>query len=116
MSNETKHTPGPWKIKGPSIECLPHTDGGDYAILSDELIIAETFERVAAGKAEPALANARLIAAAPELLEACEKLLKRAVLGLEQSASHDGLTNCKAIGRAIGAIAKAKGGKDDSND
>jgi hypothetical protein len=52
-------------------------------------------------------ANARLIAAAPDLLEALRDLLSRA--DLDQSATHDGLENCNALARCRAAIAKATG-------
>ena len=59
--SKTKHTPGPWHNEshnhgyGPCHVCGPkHVDGGDYA----PICIANTE------------ANARLIAAAPELFEA----------------------------------------------
>jgi hypothetical protein len=52
-------------------------------------------------------ANARLIAAAPDLLEALRDLLSRAEL--DQTATHDGLENCNALARCRAAIAKATG-------
>ena len=65
---EAKHTPGPWKVDkeltSRSGEWLIAMDAGDKG---RGIAIAET--RVATG-AE--LANARLIAAAPELLEALQ--------------------------------------------
>ena len=65
---EAKHPPGPWKVDkeltSRSGEWLIAMDAGDKG---RGIAIAET--RVATG-AE--LANARLIAAAPELLEACQ--------------------------------------------
>lgn len=54
-------------------------------------------------------ANARLIAAAPDLLEALRDLLSRAASELNQTATHDGLANCDAIARCRAAIAKATG-------
>lgn len=67
---DTKHTPGPWKfdkeLTSRSGEWLIAMDAGDKG---RGIAIAET--RVATG-AE--LANARLIAAAPELLEALQRL------------------------------------------
>ena len=57
-------------------------------------------------------ANARLMAAAPELLTALEKLTALAAKQLDQSATHDGLENCKALADARKAIAKAKGGAE----
>ena len=54
-------------------------------------------------------ANARLIAAAPDLLEALRDLLSRAESELDQTATHDGLANCDALARCRAAIAKATG-------
>ena len=57
-------------------------------------------------------ANARLIAASPEMLAALEKLTALAANQLDQSATHDGLENCKALADARQAISKAKGGAE----
>ena len=54
-------------------------------------------------------ANARLIAAAPDLLTALRDLLSRAEIELDQTATHDGLANCDALARCRAAIAKATG-------
>ena len=80
---ESKHTPGPWWIKGPSpgLPTNPCDDGGDYAIYANfddprfngkPRIIAEVINKVDWGIEAPAEANAALIAAAPDLLAACE--------------------------------------------
>ena len=65
----TKHTPGPWKARtaitdqGQPLVILPH-DGN--------LVIA----RMCINKGETKMeANARLIAAAPELLKACKEFV-----------------------------------------
>lgn len=55
MSNETRHTPGPWTVHGE-----PH----DLCVRAGGSTVAEVIPR------EARAANARLIAAAPELLEA----------------------------------------------
>ena len=71
-----KHTLGPLTTKGPSVKKLPHTDGGDYAIIDSKgKIIAEAIYKVGRDDFRPALANAKLYAAAPDLLEACEAVL-----------------------------------------
>jgi hypothetical protein len=54
-------------------------------------------------------ANARLIAAAPDLLAALRDLLSRAEIELDQTATHDGIANCDALARCRAAIAKATG-------
>ena len=87
----SKHTPGPWDM-----------DEGDYGIYQIETSdqIAEVFSH---HPDEELKANARLIAAAPELLEALRELLE-----------YDGGAFCVcddpyAMDRARAAIAKAEG-------
>ena len=52
-------------------------------------------------------ANARLIAAAPDLLAALRDLLSRAEIELDQTATHDGLANCDALANCLAAIIRA---------
>lgn len=93
MSENVKHTPGPWHVKRAAVL----TDGGyDYAICSaDTEVIAEAFARTSATNWPPAEANARLIAAAPEMYEALKALLGH-------------LESWKVIETADGDIAKAR--------
>lgn len=56
---------------GPSPGGTAYDDGGDYAIIQDGGIIAEAIHRVDVDRYENARANAALIAAAPDLLDAC---------------------------------------------
>lgn len=64
MSKKSRHTPGPWYYDGPSLNT------GAHIIHVAEGEIAEAF---ASWNSETeATANARLIAAAPELLDALE--------------------------------------------
>ncbi len=92
MTNETKHTPGPWTILPGEQGRLPR-----YIISADRLpplkMICELGTK----------ANARLIAAAPELLEALTHVLPLA----EQAPGGGGY----AIDTARAAIAKATGDK-----
>jgi hypothetical protein len=74
-----EHTKAPWKVK--KSKEPDNTGGYDYAIIdSQEKIIAETFEHVGKTKngyeKRPAEANAKLISAAPELLEALKNVIK----------------------------------------
>ena len=93
-----KHTPGPWTIEDDSIEA----SGAPICVLYD----ASDFPcwDGPAGQLEAECeANARLIAAAPELLAACElaaEVLEQPESG-GQAHAHAALTV---------AIAKAKGG------
>ena len=64
----TKHTAGPWKI-------MRNVVDNDIAIIGNNYLLAEVFEKVLNDKLLRKYevgANARLIAAAPDLLAACE--------------------------------------------
>jgi len=61
-----KHTPGPWEQKHQGMLC-------QIAINSDSDTLATVY-----GESGENLANARLIAAAPELLEALEMIIAEA--------------------------------------
>lgn len=92
------HTPGPWEVKNgcnvfaPAVR-IPLTKN-DYIACTGGLSGTDTIERDAA--------NARLIAAAPDLLEAVQKLLPLA------AKSFGALTVDLDAARA--AVAKATGG------
>lgn len=90
--SERKHTPGPWRLSGhseDSPEKLSVEDGYGYFIAEVDFGLAQK-------------ANARLIAAAPELLEALESILASSDAG--NAAILDRLTS-----KARAAIAKATG-------
>lgn len=82
----TEHTPGPWKCDSSRVHTSIETNEGLHiAMVSYGNVTMEKH-----------LANARLIAAAPELLEALEYYI-------------DNGDDHKAIDKARAAIAKAKG-------
>lgn len=105
------HTPGPWTVVGLSRSiCGKSFDG----------VAREIVSRVRGGSSEAADANARLIAAAPDLLAACKELREGLAAAMRVAAEGDftdlfveamaraGVTN--GIGaRAEDAIAKAEG-------
>ena len=98
---EKKWTPGPWTVT----RARYPTDGEyDYGIGvrrdGREYCIAETFGVAGPEFLPPAEANARLIAAAPEMAEAIDLLLK-STWGTD--ASH------AALARVEAALAKARG-------
>ena len=96
------HTPGPWMVEGPSKPTADTPMGGDFAILDGGTnIIAETFRTVGVDSYRPAEANARLIAAAPELLGLLIKC-RRALSGLLDE---------KRLAEIDAAITKATGAK-----
>lgn len=99
--NQTKHEPGPWITHGDLIG----TAKCDWWHEGNELVIAKALRY---GGTRPTDANARLIAAAPELLEAC----KSAVPFLKDHVSltiHDGPSDRIALDKIEAAIAKAEG-------
>ena len=119
---ESKHTPGPWWIKGPSpgLPTNPCDDGGDYAIYANfddprfngkPRIIAEVINKVDWGIEAPAEANAALIASAPDLLAACEAINKAEERVVRENLdSVDKLDEYHAaVEMVIAAIAKARG-------
>lgn len=93
---QSKHTPGPWHInrfKGDNFRVSPHEYGCSRPYRIAELINNE--------------ANAHLIAAAPELLEALEGLVN--VVSNWEEKYGEGASNITAYFDAKKAIAKAKG-------
>ena len=65
---ETKHTPGPWKAHPIEMNC-----GTPYTPVAAKTLLAKVYSEAYGNHAESE-ANARLIAAAPELLEAAIEL------------------------------------------
>ena len=104
------HTPGPWHVNDNEPEDIRIED-------DDELIVAATWAFVAPGRDGQEIANARLIASAPDLLAA----LKAALPYLEhsvkfyryQQAGHEFWPNREEaegnITEARAACAKAEG-------
>ena len=97
--NKTKYTPGPWETGRPDMATL--VEGVD----SKWIYAGDIYIAVASGCAsenwDEVMANARLIAAAPELLAACELVLEV----LDQDSVRD--SECFWLIKR--AIAKAKG-------
>ena len=109
--NESKHTPGPWAVEHPYGEPGIYVTGANPR-LSNPLIC----KLVDQARTPEGAANARLIAAAPELLVA----LKAIKASLNQPVQHTGIRNgasCDilrgdartAVEFASAAIAKAEG-------
>lgn len=101
--SDIRYTPGPWKAFNASwSETFITAPGFDHAICC--LDINHATEESQESDSEQMAANARLIAAAPELLEALQEMLHI----MEQ---HEQLSGCEcSIGdEARSAIAKATG-------
>jgi hypothetical protein len=102
MSKESKHTPGPWRNGdvsgyGQTPGCIIADDGTKYNRMMK-------IARIESGNGQMSAQNAKLIAAAPDLLEACEKTLN-ALNNCRLSHEPEGET--EQMLRAV--IAKARG-------
>jgi hypothetical protein len=96
------YTPGPWSIAGRG-----------YTIFgSDDAVVISSFDAETDEEEERYIANARLIAAAPDLLAALEGVIEdsMALARGYAAATGDRLTDeGEGIRRARAAIAKARG-------
>jgi hypothetical protein len=102
-SKKNQPTPGPWSMDDPAENCPQHGKGGEQVFK----VVAERFGGGLVADVscwwydrETARANARLIAAAPELLEACQGLLDMIT---------DNRLHGPGVYQASDAIKKAKG-------
>lgn len=104
---KAKHTKGPWKIGGSCNRHIVAPGGMEIASCRPYYIRRPAYDE--------AVANARLIAAAPELLEALEATLKITCGacagdgGKFNYITPDGFDACLLARQAKAAIAKAKG-------
>jgi len=92
---KTTHTPGPWGLRhsGKTVVSLPHTSP------EAREVIACSIENTA---------NARLIAAAPELLDALRDAISQAKwYGPRNPDELGGKFTCEVIAKAEAAIARA---------
>ena len=112
MTN-TNHTPGPWTIAGVSLN--PHEGHVIESDSADGRTIAWTCNSLDNNGEEcisqEDIANARLIASAPELLQALENLV--ASIENVDFSSHAGVYDQIPWAQAEAAIAKAKGVTDE---
>lgn len=92
------YTPGPWRVNGPQLSgTISVTSAHDGAV-------AVMIQHEVEGRAFPTEANARLIAAAPDLLAALESVLKHF-----DPWSMPGSDGERVVIEARAAIAKARG-------
>ncbi len=96
MADTVKHTPGPWLNAGRGAGAHIHADKGEIAWLRSYMGIPD----------EEIDANAHLVAAAPDLLEALRDF---ASMKCETAGVEDLEGGCCRTCRARAAIAKAEG-------
>ena len=114
---KTQFTTGPWLVRfdedrfDSKLSVLEVVDGSDASLNhpQGELVLARVNVSAFAPHMDEPLANARLIASAPELLAALEVVLSSTC----GNVGDDGYEGCirieaKALNRAIAAISKAK--------
>ena len=104
----SEFTKGPWEVRGLSIfVSQPHPDSRHRSAVQCIANIADGWE------GERGKANARLIAAAPDLLEACKDLLGPAEEWADRLAETGNPEECRAVmdivRAAQAAIDKARG-------
>jgi hypothetical protein len=99
----TKHTPGPWNISAVKMEECRFR--GPYIDVQAKGMVSNVQPAIVAGRTEEeTIANARLIASAPDLLEA----LKQAVKIMEAEKEACGIYSANMT-LMVQAIAKAEG-------
>jgi len=103
MGMKTQHTPGPWTVVGP---CGPIKDQGDIEILGPSGITVAYTPRGHPTRSLERIANARLIAAAPEMLRILHVLLGF----VEEGDGRSPLAQIMAEARAL--LAKIEGSYD----
>lgn len=102
-----KHTPGPWGIRSRHESRMDHTTViRSVAIPGHDYIEVSRITNPSPEQDEVARANVRLIAAAPDLLEALKRLLANFSGGTE--ATHEPGCGC-VWHEAAKAIAKSEG-------
>jgi hypothetical protein len=91
----TKHTPGPWKLRlGTGVQY-------DYIIETKAGALVAAYPHYSGATKKATKANARLIAAAPEMLEALQRLYKDFPY---VNQANGGMQARAAIAKAIGAL------------
>ena len=100
----SKHTPGPWEIKYHPDPCYRYISGPQHIALAQVVWCMEDEDR-----SPECEANAHLIAAAPELLEALEKIVELNGPGRIYKLNELGMLVSTMLSIARAAIAKAKG-------
>jgi hypothetical protein len=102
-----KHTPGPWSVDGTWPELVAIYDSRAIYLAHAETGYGKDWIAENPLGTDVAQANAKLIAASPELLEACERALGHYN---QEHGNCAGCNTCNAVkGPLVKAIAKAYG-------
>jgi len=106
--SRAKHTPGPWVVDLRAQESPLIRGGDDYLDDMPQAVVAEVYPEDGDDAGRATMANARLIAAAPALLEAV-RLMQAAVREYRLLDVKKRFSLCVADAAACTAIAKAEG-------
>ena len=104
-----EHTPGPWNY-GISADKPPHY----YIHCGPEMRLQWHMDNMPGGTIQLTEANARLIAAAPDLLEACQELYRVFMEPDSQGFINGMVLHRLAFERMHVAVTKATGGTNDA--
>jgi len=101
---EMEHTPRPWTAR-----ILPHPNENNqhWIDAAGHIPIANVFDYYEDDNGEEGIANAHLIAAAPDLLEACKEFYENFTVEYDICDYTDGFN--RSIDKIVLAIAKAEG-------
>lgn len=89
------HTPGPWSATANSTDVFTKKDG---------VFVAKCYDSILGAGVKECQSNAQLIAAAPDLLEACKALVEK-----YDDSTNNPLRKQHEIEKAKEVIAKAEG-------
>ena len=101
--SKPKHTPGPWKAERDTAR-----NAYAWKVTGAKGVVEDIARLALVDSVSQIEANAHLIAAAPTMYEALKAMLSQ-VKHIDQSATHEGLTNCDIIAKARVALAQAEG-------
>ena len=95
----TKHTPGQWKVSPTEIQ----------TVIGCDHVVAKALYWSGSENVTEVVANARLIAASPDLLECLEEAIRGIEWWVEMYPEMDSEADYEFLIKARAAIAKAKG-------
>ena len=105
-----KHTPGPWTVdySGNGIDKAPAIYGknGGLVVSVLGLKVHNSSENLDTKFSEETMANAKLIASAPDLLEACKLLQKHANYILPEASASDRFETAHEVMMAVNDAVK----------
>jgi hypothetical protein len=118
----TAHTPGPWNLDDRVLDEFASEDHHGFRVIYAGgrdiaycLVTSENPDTPSEEDQDVCEANARLIAAAPELLEACEFLVQCLRDWMETDPEGERADDLGILNKGLAAVAKAKGKQRDAS-